>query len=129
MIALLGASAITLTVLQATINAPTNAFRACLRDASTRASSEKVGADAIEDYLKNSCGAQMQSLKSAVIAFRVKNGMARKAATDDAEMTVDDYLASPVDKYKFMAGLDAERTKQAEAAKLKATPTAATQPK
>ena len=45
----------------------------------------------------------MQSLKTAVVAFRVKNGMARKAAADDAEMTVDDYVATPVDNYKFMA--------------------------
>ena len=33
MIALLGASAITLTALQATINAPTDAFRGCLKEA------------------------------------------------------------------------------------------------
>jgi hypothetical protein len=45
----------------------------------------------------------MAALKTAVIAFRMKNGMARKAAADDADMTVDDYVATSVDKYSFMA--------------------------
>jgi hypothetical protein len=106
MIALLGASAITLAALQASINAPTDAFRTCLKQASAKASGEKVGADAIETYLRNSCSAQLGSLKSAVIAFRMKNGMAKKAASSDADMTVDDYVATSVDKYQFMADMN-----------------------
>jgi len=102
MIALLGASAIVLTALQASINAPTDAFRGCLREAAAKANSEKVGGDAIEAYLRNACTVQMEGLKSAVIAFRVKNGMARKAAASDADMTVEDYIATPADNYKFM---------------------------
>jgi hypothetical protein len=94
MIVLLGASALSLAALQASINAPTEAFRGCLREA-------------IEAYLRNACGVQMSSLKTAVIAFRVKNGMAKKAAADDANMTVDDYLATPVDNYKFLATMNA----------------------
>jgi hypothetical protein len=122
MIALLGASAITLTALQAVINAPRDAFRACLKSATQKASTEKVGGDGIEAYLKGACGVQMQSLKSAVIEFRVKNGMARKSAVDDANMTVDDYMSSPVDNYKFMAEQNAP-------AKAAPTPAAAsTQP-
>ncbi len=103
MIALLGASAITLTALQAVINAPRDAFRACLKAGAEKATSEKVSGDGIEAYLKSACGVQMQSLKGAVIQFRMQNGMSRKAAVDDANMTVDDYLSSPVDNYKFMA--------------------------
>jgi hypothetical protein len=109
MIAILGASAIVLTALQASIAAPTSAFRGCLRDAASKASSEKVGGDAIEAYLKNACSSQMSGLKSAVIAFRMKNGMAHKAAADDAEMTVDDYIATPADNYRFMANLNAPK--------------------
>ena len=45
--------------------------------------------------------------KSAVVAFRVKNGMARKAAVEDANMTVEDYMAAPVDRYRFMAEMNA----------------------
>ena len=107
MIALLGASAIYLAALQASITAPTTAFRGCLREAAAKAASEKVSGDTIETYLRNACSVEMGSLKSAVIAFRMKNGMSRKAAADDAEMTVDDYVASPADNYKFMATMNA----------------------
>ena len=103
MIALLGASAMSLTALQASINAPTVAFRGCLREAVSKANSEKVGPDAIEAYLRGACTVQMQSLRGALIAFRLKNGMAKKAAADDAAMTVDDYVSTPVDNFKFMA--------------------------
>ncbi len=103
MIALIGASAITLTALQAVINAPRDAFRACLKSAAQKASTEKVGGDGIEDYLKNACGVQMSTLKNAVVSFRMQNGMSRKAALDDANMTVDDYMSSPIDNYKFVA--------------------------
>ena len=106
MIILLAASAITLTALQASIAGPTDAFRGCLREAATKAKSEKVPGDSIEAYLRNACGGQMSTLKNAVIAFRMKNGMSHKAAADDADMTVDDYVATPVDNYKFMADMD-----------------------
>jgi hypothetical protein len=132
MIALLGASAITLAALQATINAPTQAFRGCLREATEKAQSEKVGGDAIESYLREKCSVQMETLKSAVIAFRTKNGMSRKAAVDDAEMTVEDYVATPSDNYRFMIDFNKPPETAAPAQKGPAapapTPAAAGQP-
>ena len=109
MIALLIASAINLAALQAAIAAPTDTFRGCLRDAATKAKSEKVPGDGIEAYLKNACSVPMGSLKEALVAFRMKNGMTRRAAADDAEMTVDDYVSTPADNYKFMASMDAPK--------------------
>ena len=132
MIALLAASAIILTALQASIAGPTDAFRGCLREAVVKARSEKVAGNAIEAYLKNACTAQMSTLKNAVIAFRTKNGMSHKAAVDDADMTVDDYVSSPADNYKFTA--DASTPKEAQpppttpGAAPPPTPAAATQP-
>ena len=126
MIALVGASAIILTALQASINAPTTAFRGCLKEAAAKASAEKVGPDAIEAYLRNACTVQMQSLKSAVVAFRVKNGMSRKAAAADADMTAEDYVATPVDNYKFMVTLNAKPQPAAQSAPA-ATPASANQ--
>ena len=106
MIALLIASAINLTMLQASIAAPTGAFRGCLREAAGKAKSEKVPGDTIEAYLKTACKSQMGTLKAALVSFRMKNGMSQKAAASDAEMTVDDYVATPADNYKFMADMD-----------------------
>ena len=120
MIAFIVASAINLTALQASIAAPTTAFRSCLREAAVKAKYDKVTGDGIEAYLRNACTAPMGSLKEALIAFRMKNGMTRKAAASDAEMTVDDYVATPADNYKFMANMDAP--KAAAPATTKATP-------
>lgn len=137
MIALLGASAIYLVATQAAISAPTDAFRACLRQSGEKAKAEKVGPDAYEAYVRNACTAEGAALKSAVITFRVKNGMSRKAAADDAEMTVDDYVATSVDKYKFMADFNkpaqapataAPAPAQAATAPAQATPASAPQP-
>lgn len=119
MIALLAASAIYMSATQAGIAGPTDAFRSCLREAAAKAKSEKVTGDAIEDYLKKACTAQMGTLTDSLVAFRMKNGMTRKAASSDAAMTVDDYVATPADNYKFMASQDA---KSAPAAPAAATP-------
>ena len=122
MIALLGASAIVLSALQASITAPTTAFRGCLHDAAAKATSDKVAADGIESYLRNACTVQLGSLKSALVEFRMKNGMTRKAADNDAEMTIDDYVSTPADNYKFMAQQNAP--KAVPSAKPVATPAA-----
>lgn len=125
MIALLIASAVNLTALQASISAPTDAFRGCLREAATKARSEKVSGDSIETYLRGACTVQLGTLKEALVAFRIKNGMTRKAASSDAEMTVDDYVATPSDNYKFMVNYDSKTvTAPATAATPKVTPAA-----
>jgi hypothetical protein len=115
-IVLLGASALTIAALQASIAAPTTAFRGCLHDAVAKATSDKVSADTIETYLRNACTVQMGALTDAIVAFRVKNGMGKKAAAEDAQMTIEDYVATPADNYKFMAQQNAPK------------PTAAAQP-
>jgi len=123
MIALIMASAINLAAAQAAIAAPTDAFRGCLREASAKAETEKVAGDAVEDYLRNACTVQMGSLKNALVAFRMKNGMSKKSADSDASMTVDDYVATPVDNYKFMADMHAKANGAGD--KPAATPAAA----
>jgi hypothetical protein len=128
MIALLGASAITLTALQATINAPTQAFRTCLREAALKATSDKVTGDNIENYLRTACTGEMGTLKEALVAFRLKNGMTKKAAADDAQMTIDDYVSTPADNYKFMVNYNAPKQAPTAAPTPTPTPAAVTQP-
>ena len=115
MIILLAASSLYVSALQAGIAAPTTSFRGCLREAATKAKTEKIGADAIESYLKNACTSQMGSLREALIAFRIKNGMSHSAAASDAAMTVNDYVSTPVDNYKFQVGMDAKQVAAAPA--------------
>lgn len=96
------ATGVTLALLQASINVPRDAFRDCLKQASSSAKSEKVVADNFEAYARSKCSVQSDTLRKALIAFDMKNGMARKAAASGADLTVDDYLASPVEKYRIM---------------------------
>lgn len=131
MIAVLAIPAIVLSMLQASITAPTDAFRGCLRTAAEKAKGDKVAGDKIDEYLRTNCTVQMGTLKDALVAFRMKNGMSRKAAADDASMTVDDYLASPADHYKFMADSAAKSSAPASApaATPASTPAPSPQPK
>jgi len=68
-----------------------------------KAATEKVSGDAYEAWVRDACVGQLAALRNAIIAFNVKNGMSRKDAASDADLTVDDYVASSVDHYKFMA--------------------------
>ena len=111
MIALIAASAVYLAATQAALAAPTIAYKDCLKQAAGQAKKDKIGGDAYEAYARNSCSSQITSLRDALIGFEVKNGTKRKDAAADADMTVDDYLASSVDNYKFMSGVDAENAK------------------
>jgi hypothetical protein len=125
MIPLIAASAMFLAASQAAVAAPTNAYKNCLKQASTQAKKDKVSGDAYEAYARNACGAQITGLRDALISFEVKNGTKRKDAATDADLTVDDYLASSVDNYKFLAGVDAENAKaEADAKARTAAPTA-----
>ena len=124
MIALIAASAMYMVAGQASIAAPTGAFRDCLKQTSAKAKNEKVPATAYEAYARTACGAQLSALRSALIAFNVKNGMSRKDSASDADLIADDYLASSVDNYTFLAGVAAENSKAEAAAKAPAAPAA-----
>ncbi|HEX6741717.1 MAG TPA: hypothetical protein VF079_07990, partial [Sphingomicrobium sp.] len=102
------------------------AYKDCLKQASTKAKSEKVAGDAYEAYARTACTVQITALRDALIAFTVKNGMKRKDAAADADLTVDDYLASSVDNYKFLAGVAADNAKVEADAKAKAAAAPAT---
>jgi hypothetical protein len=106
MIALVGASAMYLAALQASINAPREAFWACAKEQRGKAKDEKVTPDSFEAYLRNACSSQLQALRSAIAAVDLKNGMAAKAAAADARSSIDDYVSDPVNNYKFEAGAD-----------------------
>lgn len=137
MIALVMGSALYMIAAQASMAAPTNAFKDCLKQTSAKAKNEKVAPANYEAYARNACGAQLSGLTNAITSFNVKNGMKRKDAADDAELTAGDYLASSVDKYQYLAGVDADNAKAAAAAAppapaptapVQATPASAPQP-
>jgi hypothetical protein len=132
MIILLAASSITLTALQASINAPRDAFKACLKEASAKASNDKVAADAYEAYVRTACSGQLGSFKAATVGFDMKNKMSRKDASADADAMISDFLSSSLDHYKYMVGPAPAEKQDASAPKAGTAtppPTPAAQPK
>jgi hypothetical protein len=125
MIALAAASVMYLTGLQAAIDGPRQAFWACAKAQKSKANDQKIAPDAFEAFLRNACSNELQSLKSAIAATDVKNGMGRKAAADDASSSLSDYVSGPVDKYKDAAALNAPPKPQSPPA---ATPASDPQP-
>jgi hypothetical protein len=132
-IALLGASAIFLTASQAVINGPREAFRACLKEATSKASNDKVGADGFEAYVRTNCGAQLGAFKGAVVKFDMGNKMSRNAAAQDADAMIGDFVGSESENYKYRNGGNSAPAKEASAstpepAKPQPTPAAEPQP-
>lgn len=123
MIVLLAATGITLTALQAAINAPREAFRTCLKDASAKASNDKVTAEAYGAYVRNNCSTQLGSFKGAVVKFDMGNKMSKKASDDDADQMISDFVDSALDHYKYITGADSAPKMNASAAAPAATPT------
>lgn len=136
MIVLLAASSITLTALQASINAPREAFRACLKEASSKASNEKVKADGYEAYVRAACTNELGSFKGVVVKFDMGNKMSKKASDDDANSMIEDFVSSALDNYKYLnrnsltpAAKEASAPAPAAAVTTPPPPTPAAQPK
>lgn len=122
MIVLLAASSITLTALQASINAPRDAFRNCLKEATSKATNEKVSADAYGAYVRAACSNELGSFKGAVVKFDMGNKMSKKSSDEDAESMIADFVDSSLERYKYVTGGN-EPAKQAAAAPIAAAPT------
>ena len=112
---LLGASAIFLVGSQAVINGPRDAFKTCLREASSKAANEKVAPDAFGAYVRTACGAQLGAFKGAVVKFDMGNKMSRGASDEDANAMIGDFVGSALDHYKYVTGANSAATKEASA--------------
>ncbi len=77
------------------------AFSACLKSAEQSAKAEKIAADAFEAYAHQKCAAAESSFKSGLAGFNRKNGMSSKAAAEDAQLQIDDYVFSATERYEF----------------------------
>ena len=108
MIALVAASVVFLTASQAVINGPRDAFRACLKENTSKAANEKVTADGFQAYIRTNCASQLGSFKAAVVKFDMGNKMSRAASDEDANMMISDFMGSALDNYKYRSGANAE---------------------
>ena len=97
---MLSAMLIAALVQSAAINNQRDKFISCLEAAAATAKAQKMPADAFEPHLRQTCAAAETSFKASLIAFDMKNKVARKQATADAQLQADDFVISAVDNYK-----------------------------
>ena len=126
MIAIIVGSAVYLTAMQASVNGPRAAFSDCLKQAGSQAASQKVAADAYSGFIRGQCAEQATAFKNALVSFDVKNGIARKQASDDADLQIDDYILGSTESYQARLPGNPPKTASAPAAP---APTPASSPK
>jgi len=88
-------------VLQtAAINGQRDKFIACLEATEASAKAQKMAPEALEPHLRQTCAAAEASFKAALIAFDLKNKVARKQAAADADLQIGDFISGTVELYK-----------------------------
>ena len=95
------AAAVSAAPSQTSINTSRQAFNSCIQEATAAAKQSKVAVEGYEAFVLGRCGAQAAALKNAMIGFDVANGVARKTATNDAQMMIEDRLAGAKDNYEL----------------------------
>ncbi len=76
----------------AAINGQRDSYANCLDQGVQAAKAQKLAPDALSASLKQSCAASADSFRAALIAFDVKNKIAKARATADAQLQLDDLL-------------------------------------
>lgn len=78
-----------------------SAYVSCLKDAVTSAKGANVGVDAFKDYAHKACASVEQGFKAKLVSFNVKNGMSKKAAAEDADVQLEDYVYTAEERYRY----------------------------
>jgi hypothetical protein len=81
-----------------------DAYSSCLKTAAVSAKTENVTVEGFKAHAQKVCAEIEKDLKSKLAAFNIRNGMGRKAAADDAQLQLDDYLFTAEDNYRYSIG-------------------------
>ncbi|HUE79041.1 MAG TPA: hypothetical protein VMN38_05370 [Sphingomicrobium sp.] len=87
----------------AAINSQRDSYIDCLNQAVDSAKTQKMPAEALEAHLRLTCASVEASFEKVLIAFDLKNKVPRKQAAADAQVQVDDFVTSKVDRYRMLA--------------------------
>jgi hypothetical protein len=75
----------------------------CLNNAVASAKTSNIGVDGFKDYAHKTCATVEDGFKARLVSFNVKNGMSKKAASDDAQIQLEDYMYTYEEKYRYSA--------------------------
>jgi hypothetical protein len=96
------ASVIMLAAVQtAAANGARDTLRTCVKSAMTQAKTDKLTVDAFKTFARTQCTAQEQGFTAAMWAFDSKNKVSKKQSAEDAELQIEDIVASASDRYEF----------------------------
>ena len=84
------------------IDAPRNAFRACLKTFESNQMKAKVDAGAYAAAVKTACPTEAQALSDALVKFDGAMGTKRASAQANAARDVDDYRLTSEERYRDM---------------------------
>ena len=102
MLNLLISSVIVLAAVQsAAANSARDSLRTCVKGAMTQAKNDKLTVDAFKTFARTQCATQEQSFTAAVWAFDSKNKVSKKQSAEDAQLQIEDIVASVSDRYEF----------------------------
>lgn len=100
---MISAVVIAALVQSAAINRQRDEYVACLKEGLAQAQAQKMPADVYEPYLRQNCAAVEAKFEASLIAFDLKNKVPRKQAASDAQLQVDDFVLTSVERYKIMS--------------------------
>jgi hypothetical protein len=84
----------------AMIDAPRNAFRACLKTFESNQMRAKVDASAYATAVKTACPTEAQALTDALVKYDVAMGNKRASAAANAERDLEDYRLTSEERYR-----------------------------
>ncbi|HEU4705073.1 MAG TPA: hypothetical protein VFS45_05145 [Sphingomicrobium sp.] len=90
-------------VQSAAINNQRDNYLSCLDKAFEGAKAQKMPAEGLDAHLRQACASIESSFEASLIAFDVKNKVPRKQAAADAQVQVDDFVTSLVERYRALA--------------------------
>jgi len=75
-------------------------LRTCIKEAATEAKTQKMASDAFSTFALQKCTSQAASFKSAIWAFDSKNKVSKKQSESDADVQIEDFVASAASRYQ-----------------------------
>ena len=88
-------------VQTAAANGARDTLRTCVKSAMAQAKTDKLTVDAFKAFARSQCASQEANFAAAMWAFDSKNKVSKKQSAEDAELQIEDIVASASDRYEF----------------------------